>query len=159
MPATFLYFAYGSNLKLSEIRRTCSTAERKCRAKLLDHRLVFPRKSVARNCGVASVDPSAGDCVWGGAYCIPETERSKLEEREGYKRNRGRDKNSYVPQDVTVLNDGDLAKPLGVLTFIANAQPNPPLPSAEYKGLIIDGAKEWALDADYVARLKKIATL
>lgn len=159
MPASFLYFAYGSNLKLAEIQRTCPSAMREYRAKLLDYRLVFPRKSIGRNCGVASVEPASGDSVWGGVYCIPETERSKLEEREGYKRDRSRDKNSYVPQNVTVLRDGDPAKSLVVLTFIANAQPNPPLPNAVYKGLIIDGAKEWALNADYVARLEKIAIL
>ncbi len=159
MPAIFHYFAYGSNLKLSEIQRTCPSAERKCRAKLTNHRLIFPRKSVGRNCGVASIEPSAGDFVWGGVYCIPEAERAKLEEREGYKRNRSRNSNSYLPKNVTVLDEGDPAKSRAVLTFVANAQRNPPLPSAEYKGLIMDGAKEWALDPDYIASLERIVTL
>jgi gamma-glutamylcyclotransferase (GGCT)/AIG2-like uncharacterized protein YtfP len=159
MSATFLYFAYGSNLKLSEIHRTCASAERHIRAKLSDHRIVFPRKSNGRGCGVAGLQPSAGDVVWGGVYCIAESERPNLEEREGYRRGRATHLNAYVLQEVAVIPEGAASEPLFVLTFIANPQPDPPLPSATYKQLIVDGAKEWQLGADYIVGLEKIATI
>lgn len=155
---TFYYFAYGSNLKLSEIHRSCPTAERKCRAKLPAHALVFPRKSIGRNCGVASVTARAGSDVWGGVYEISELEREKLETREGFKPNRPTSANAYVPSVLTVLVDGDPKTPLEVMTFIANSQQNPPPPSRDYKSLIIAGAREWNLDAKYIATLEQIET-
>lgn len=155
---TFFYFAYGSNLMLAEIRRSCPTAERKCRVKLPGYALVFPRRSTGRDCGVASIEVSAGSNVWGGVYQISELERASLESREGFRRNRPLPANSYVPANVAVFEDGDLAKRLEVLTFVANPQANPPLPSNEYKNLIIAGAREWNLDAGYLAGLEQIET-
>ncbi len=158
-PKKFYYFAYGSNLKLSEIRRSCPTAQRKCRVMLPDHALVFPRKSIGRQCGVASVTARADSEVWGGVYEISEIERQSLESREGFKQNRPMDANAYVPANLTVFVDGDPAKPLEVMTFIANSESNPPLPNAEYKCLIIAGAHEWNFDAISIAHLEQIAVI
>jgi len=157
-PKTFNYFAYGSNLNLSEIRRSCPTAERKCRVRLPDHALVFPRKSIGRQCGVSSIEARADSEVWGGVYEISELERVCLESREGFKPNRTLAVNSYVPANLTVFVDGDPAKPIEVITFVANPLPNPPLPNIEYKYLIIAGAREWNLDAKYIAQLEQIVT-
>jgi len=154
----FYYFAYGSNLKLSEMQRSCPTAARKFRVKLPDYALVFPRKSRGRQCGVAGIEARAGSEVWGGVYEILEVERGNLESREGFKRNRPAAANSYVLTDLTVLVDGDTARPVQVMTFLANPEANPPLPNDDYKGLIIAGAHEWNLDAKYIARLKQIVT-
>src|SRR5258708_580828 len=112
---TFYYFGYGSNLKLSEIHRSCPTAKRRCLTVLPDHALVFPRKSIGRDCGVASIEPRVGGEVWGGVYEISELEREGLETREGFKRNRPMSANAYVPSTLTVFEDGDLDKPLEVL--------------------------------------------
>ena len=156
---TFLYFAYGSNLKLSEIQRTCPSAERVRRAWLPKHRLIFPRKSIGRGCGVASIEPTEDGEVWGGVYRIAEQERAALESREGFKPGRPVAENAYVPTDVTVFEDGDSARPVESLTFVANSQPHPPKPSAEYLQLILDGGKEWDLDPDYLLALAEIPTL
>lgn len=157
-PNIFHYFAYGSNLLLAEIRRSCPSAARKCVVQLPDFALTFPRKSINRNCGVASIEARQGSEVWGGVYEIPTSERQELERREGFRPNRPASSNSYVPQDVIVFLDGDLAKPLNVITFVANPQANPPLPSNDYKNLIIAGAREWNLSAAYIARLEQIDT-
>jgi hypothetical protein len=45
------------------------------------------------------------------------------------------------------------------MTFIANPQSNPPLPNAEYKNLIIAGAREWNFDAISIAHLEQIAII
>jgi cation transport regulator ChaC len=158
MTNTFYYFAYGSNLMLAEIRRSCPSAARKCVVKLPDFVLTFPRKSNNRDCGVASIEARQGSEVWGGVYEIPTSERQELEKREGFRPNRPLSSNSYAPQHVIVFVDGDLAKPLNVITFVANPQANPPLPSTDYKNLIIAGAREWNLSAEYIARLEQIET-
>lgn len=158
MSDTFYYFAYGSNLMLAEIRRSCPSAVRKCVVKLPDCALTFPRKSMNRNCGVASIEARQGSEVWGGVYEIPTIERQELERREGFRPSRPASSNSYAPQDVIVFVDGDLAKPLNVITFVANPQANPPLPSNDYRNLIIAGAREWNLSAEYIGRLEQIET-
>jgi AIG2-like family len=155
---TFFYFAYGSNLKLSEIRQSCPTAERKYPARLPDYAIVFPRKSIGRQCGVASIEARAGSEVWGGVYEIPELEKGRLESREGFRPNRALAANSYVPENLTVFVDGDPAKPIDVMTFTANPQSNPPLPNTEYKELIVAGAHEWNLEANYISQIKQIIT-
>lgn len=156
---TFLYFAYGSNLKLSEIQRTCPSAERVCRALLPGHRLKFPRKSTGRGCGVASIELTEDGKVWGGVYRIAEQEGAALESREGFKPSRLAAENAYVPTDVTVFEDGDFTRPFEALTFVANRQLYPPKPSPEYLQLILDGGKGWDLDPDYIAELTKTKTL
>ena len=157
-PQTFYYFAYGSNLELSEICRTCPSAERKWRGRLPDHALVFPRMSTGRKCGVASVAARAGCEVWGGVYEILEVERQKLETREGFRPNRALDANCYVPAHLAVFVEGDASRQMVVMTFIANEEANPPLPNTTYKGLIIAGAREWNLSAEYIAQLEQIVT-
>jgi cation transport regulator ChaC len=158
MSDTFYYFAYGSNLLLAEILRSCPSAVRKCVVRLPDFALTFPRKSINRNCGVASIEARQGSEVWGGVYEIPTRERQELERREGFRPNRPSSSNSYAPQEVIVFVDGDLVKLLNVITFVANPQANPPLPSNDYKNLIIAGAREWNLSAEYIARLEQIGT-
>lgn len=156
MSDPFYYFAYGSNLLLAEIRRSCPSAARKCVVKLPDYVLTFPRKSINRKCGVASIEPRQGSEVWGGVYEIPGSERQELEAREGFRPNRPSSSNSYVPKDMIVFVDGELAKPLNVITFVANPQANPPLPSNDYRNLVIAGAREWNLGTEYIARLEQI---
>ena len=155
----FYYFAYGSNLKLSEMQRTCPSATRVFRAMLPAHRLVFPRFSRGRNCGVASVEEPAVGAVWGGIYSIQENELSALQAREGYLPGRPLPANSYCPQHVVILEEGRVEKPHRVLTFVANRQPNPPAPSLNYKNLIVSGAQEWKLPSSYLECLKEIQAL
>jgi len=159
MTNTFYYFAYGSNLVLAEIRRSCPSAARKCVVKLPGFVLTFPRKSINRKCSVASIEAHQGGEVWGGVYEISDLERETLGRREGFRPNRDVSSNSYIQANVTVLVDGDLAEPLNVITFIANPQAHPPLPSNDYKNLIIAGAREWNLSAEYIARLEQIETV
>jgi gamma-glutamylcyclotransferase (GGCT)/AIG2-like uncharacterized protein YtfP len=157
--APFLYFAYGSNLKLSEIRRTCPSAKRVRRASLPEHRLTFPRGSVGRGCGVAGVEPDPGREVWGGLYRISLEDRSELDEREGYREGRPALDNAYVATQVTVFEEGDPSRPVEALTYFANRQPDPPRPSVEYLQLILDGGREWGLDPAYLAEVAKTETL
>jgi len=156
---TFLYFAYGSNLKLGEIQGTCPSAKRVCKALLPRHRLIFPRKSLKRRCGVASIELAEDREVWGGVYRIEGEDRAELEKREGFKADRPAIGNAYLPAQVTVFQDGDSARRIALLTFIANRQPEPPKPSVEYLQLILDGGREWGLDEDYLAELANTETI
>ena len=86
-----LYFAYGSNMDLRQMRRRCPSYRFVSIAKLEDHKLAFTRRSPRRRCGVADVIPSPGEEVWGVLYNI-KTRRDvlALDRAEGYKAGRKR---------------------------------------------------------------------
>lgn len=149
-----LYFAYGSNLDWAQMRDRCSSAKFVCVARLPDHRLAFTRKSSSRACGVADAVPQNGREVWGVVYEIQETEIGKLDQAEGFEPRRT--KNAYVREQRHVLADGDESKPMAVWVYFASKQKNPPLPSANYKKLVTDGARFWHLPAEYIEALEKI---
>ena len=151
-----LYFAYGSNLDWNQMRERCPSAKFVCMAKLADHALAFTRRSETRRCGVADAVPKRGAHVWGVVYQIEEIDMDRLDASEGYRPSRPRNTNSYVREEQTVHENGDQTAPLLAAVYFANKQNDPPLPSAEYKRLIVEGAKSWHLPEDYVSALESI---
>jgi len=153
-----LYFAYGSNMNWDQMRERCPSAKFVCIARLTNHRLVFPRKSDTRGCGVSSVEAAKNGDVWGVVFQIDELDVGRLDKREGYNPILEPERNSYVRKEIRVDGDGDNARPLTVFTCVANHQPGQHRPSAEYERAIVEGAKFWHLPADYLKKLEAIAT-
>lgn len=151
-----LYFAYGSNMNWSQMRGRCPSAKFVAIAELPEHRLAFTRKSNRRGCGVSDVVADQTESVWGVVYDVAETDIGLLDKDEGYRPGRDRAANAYVREYRHVLRDGDIEHPLLIWLYVGNPQSNPPLPNAEYKRLLVDGATYWHLSADYVEKLKRI---
>ncbi len=149
-----LYFAYGSNMNGTQLKKRCPSASFVGVAKLPDHRLAFTRKSVTRGCGVADAVPEAGRDVWGAVFRLSELDVGALDKSEGYRP--GREKNSYWRRECMVFLDGDENRPVTAQTYFAEPQANPPLPSQAYKDLILDGARHWHLPAGYIAELEAV---
>lgn len=149
-----LVFAYGSNLSWDQMRERCPSACFVSVASLRDHRLAFTRKSVTRNCGVADVIAESGAEVWGVVYEVSDLDIGHLDSAEGYRRERT--KNSYYRRECLVFLNGEDHRPLAVSTYFGDPEPNPPLPSAFYKGLILEGARHWHLPEEYVRKLEQI---
>lgn len=85
MPA---YFAYGSNLDVTQMRRRCPSAETLGVGILRDYRLAFSRFSRTRGCGVADIVACDGEAVWGLVYDISEDDLTgSLDRYEGYPSN------------------------------------------------------------------------
>ena len=153
-----LYFAYGSNLEWAQMKQRCPLAKFVCRAKLPAHRLAFTLKSVGRDCGVADVLPDQTKDVWGVVYELPDNELKKLDKKEGYQPGKPYEKNQYTRRDQYVWPDGDAKRPLLVALYLGHPQLDPPLPSDDYKRLIVDGAKHWNLPVEYIHQLESIQT-
>jgi gamma-glutamylcyclotransferase (GGCT)/AIG2-like uncharacterized protein YtfP len=151
-----IYFAYGSNLDFAQMRKRCPSAQFVAKARLPDCCLAFTRKSIGWGCGVADVRPASGQEVWGVVYNIAETEIGLLDKAEGYRPGRPLEENAYVREQRHVFRDGDAEQPLVASIYIANPQPNPPLPNSDYKSQIVDGARFWHLPGEYVAQLEQI---
>ena len=146
-----LYFAYASNLSTRQMDHRCRSRETISRAALQGYRLDFPRRSYRpRGRGVAGVVPDAGGSDRGVVYDISDDDLARLDRAEGVPK-------SYVRRRVTVEPRG--GGTLEVWTYFANPEPGAPFrPSREYLDVILEGAREHGLDADYIAALEAIET-
>jgi gamma-glutamylcyclotransferase len=140
------YFAYGSNMNWPQMQRRCPSAQFVCVARLVNYEFGITRHSRLRNCGTANVFPAHGKEVCGIVYDVNEADLVTLDSFEdGYRR-------ELMP----VYAFGDGTQPLVVLIYVAEIETNVPRSNAEYKRLILEGARHWSLPASYLALLEAI---
>ena len=140
------YFAYGSNLNWPQMQRRCPSSRFVSIARLPDYQFGITRHSRLRNCGTANVIAARGGEVWGALYDICDEELLILDGFEdGYSR-------EILP--VFGLNGEEAA--FQALVYVAQLEVDVPLPNAEYKQLILEGAKHWKLPSIYLSILEKI---
>jgi hypothetical protein len=120
--------------------------------------LAFTLRSVRRDCGVADVVPAQSKDVWGVVYELPDNELINLDKREAYRPGNPYKQNQYDRGDQYVWRDGDGKQSLLVALYRGHPQLDPPLPSDDYKELIVGGAKHWNLPAEYIRELESIET-
>jgi gamma-glutamylcyclotransferase (GGCT)/AIG2-like uncharacterized protein YtfP len=143
------YFAYGSNLNWPQMQRRCPSARFVCVARLANYQFGITRHSRLRDCGTANVFVADGNEVWGTVYEVSEAELAILDGFEdGYRR-----------EILSVCAFENGKQPLNALVYIAEIENDVPLPSAEYKRLILDGAKHWNFPAAYLSMLEKIPVI
>ena len=80
-----LYFAYGSNLDLDQMRERLPDVRVVGLALLRDHRLTFPLYSQRWSGGAAGVAHEHGATVWGVLYELSEADIAALDVYEGWK--------------------------------------------------------------------------
>jgi gamma-glutamylcyclotransferase (GGCT)/AIG2-like uncharacterized protein YtfP len=140
-----LYFAYGSNLNLSQMQRRCPGAEPLDKLMLPNTRLVFR--------GVADVITEEGAVCPGGIWRItPECERA-LDRYEGYDPDhpeRGMYRKEYV--EVDGLPDGETT----VMVYAMNSTGIMP-PSEGYFQGIVQGYRDFGLKQTELRRALKHA--
>lgn len=152
----FLYFAYGSNMSRQQMRQRCPDHECLGRAVLKDHALCFPHRSPISHCGVAGLAEAPGGAVWGVVYRLHDEDLAALDRREGYDPAKSLDVNRYTRQIIRVLMDG---REVECFAYFARPEPGDHVPSADYLGTMVEGAEENGLPPDYVAALRRIATV
>ena len=105
---------------------------------------------------MADVIPEQGRDVWGVVYEIDQRDLRRLDKCEGFIPGRRREDNAYVSEERHVYSDGNEDASLVALVYFAIQQNNPPHPNAEYKQLIVDGARYWHLPMPYIEELELI---
>jgi gamma-glutamylcyclotransferase len=140
------YFAYGSNLNWAQMQRRCPSSSFVCVARLPDYQFGITRHSRLRQCGTANVFPSPGKEVWGAVYEVCDEDLNTLDGFEdGYRR-----------QMLRVYAADRRQAALNALVYVAELEVDVPLPNAEYKRLILEGAKHWSLPLSYLSLLEEI---
>ena len=152
---TFLYFAYGSNMLVPRMQRRCPSARMIGRASVAGYRLVWD-KAGRDGSGKAGMIPDPEHLVEGVLFEIALEERGKLDVFEDAV---GDDPGYRPAEDLTL--DGDARGVLRALTYLPVAARRSPglLPYDWYKALVVAGAVQHALPADYVARLESVAAV
>ncbi len=141
------YFAYGSNMSSEELRGWCPGAEFAVVAMLPNYRLDFTRYSAKRQGGVADVVRARGETVWGVLYNVPSGEMAALDRKEGVAAM------AYERKRVTVAPA--VGPRVRAVTYTVIDKEPGQTPGEHYLGLILTGAREWALPEAYVRMLEK----
>lgn len=129
-----------------QMQRRCPSARFICVARLPDYQFGITRHSRLRQCGTANVFPVRGEQVWGIVYNVSDADLAILDTFEdGYRR----EQLSFLPRE-----NGN--RPLDALVYLAEVERNVPRPNAEYRRLIVEGAKHWQLPSSYVNLLEAI---
>ena len=145
--ATLWYFAYGSNLERGTFvgrRRMQPLAT--AIGVLHDFELRFDLPIGPGERGVANVAARPGDHVWGALYQLTSVEADRLDRTEGV------DKGVYrrLAVEVTRPDGGRIA----AFTYGSALSRPERKPSRRYLGLLLAGARELGLPAEWVARLR-----
>ena len=140
------YFAYGSNMNWPQMQRRCRSSQFICVGRLNDYQFGITRHSGLRDCGTANVYPAKGQVVWGVVYDVRDEDLAILDGFEdGYRR-----------EILPIYSAENGQQPLAALVYVAAIEENVPRPSAEYRRLIVEGARHWQLPLSYLALLEAI---
>lgn len=145
------YFAYGSNLDLMQMQLKCPDAQFVSTARLDGYKLCFPRRSFVRDSAVISIEPDAADSVWGALYEIDDKDLKRLDEREGFRAKREREKNPRFRETVRVVTSDE--RTVSAEVYIATPTENPGLPSPHYIGYLVASAAECGLPKSHLVKL------
>jgi gamma-glutamylcyclotransferase (GGCT)/AIG2-like uncharacterized protein YtfP len=129
-----------------QMQRRCPSAQFVSTACLADYRFGITRHSRLRDCGTANVFPLPGAEVWGVVYDVSSADLAVMDGFEdGYRR-----------EFLSVNPTTDGHAPVTALVYVAAIESNVPPPNAEYKRVMIEGAKHWQLPPAYLAALEAI---
>jgi len=148
--ASFLYFAYGSNMSSRRLRAAdrAPSAVFIETARLAGHRLVFDKIGMDGS-AKADCEPSAdpGDQVHGALFRIEARDRAALDRAEGLGK-------GYDAFEVDVASASGVAT--RALTYLATLKNPALLPFDWYVRHVLLGARECGLPASYVAVIEKV---
>lgn len=139
---TALYFAYGSNLVLDRLRERVHVVDALGAARLDGHRLVCD-KAGRDGSAKANLVVDPGDHVWGALYRLEAQRMQRLDRFEG----------GYQRCEVRVEARGEVHR---ALTYRSERRTADPVPFDWYRQLILEGARDHGLPADWLVRLEAL---
>ncbi|MDP6707295.1 MAG: gamma-glutamylcyclotransferase family protein [Alphaproteobacteria bacterium] len=149
-PGTSWSFAYGSNMASRLLREHCPSASVVMQATLPNFQIEFRRYSQNLAGGISTIMPAPGGLVRGIVFEFPSSELAALDIYEGV------DKGFYLREGYLVLGE-DGAWHNAELYRVAKPE-GPFPPSAVYLDIMLEGAAEQGLPADYIAGLEALRT-
>ena len=146
------YFAYGSNLDLSQMKRRCPEYRLISKGSLSGYRLTFNRFSSGWGGGVADVIQDQDSKVWGLVFEISDSDLERLDRYEGYHK----DQTSMYERWKAVIDtpNGQISD---VWVYTVVEKQKFVQPTLEYLQIIKDAAVRWNFPKDYQQTLELVA--
>lgn len=142
-----LYFAYGSNLWIGQMRRRCPSARVEALATLKGRRLWFPLRSSRWGGGVAGLREDPLGMVEGVVYRISWDDLKRMDRFESVHTG------MYRREEVSVHTREN--EVLHAWTYVSRVEDGAPFPTtSRYIGTIIRGAEEHGLSQDWIRFLR-----
>jgi len=127
-----LYFAYGSNLNMIQMKRRCPDSHPVAKVKLMDYKLVFNR--------VADIVEVDGEVVYGAVYEVSPRDVKKLDIYEGYPR-------LYTKIFVRVKDDNGKVYEAFVYVMVNKGRGES---SKAYLNTIVEGYEDWGISLTHL---------
>jgi len=134
------YFAYGSNMSVTQMAERCPEAQVVDGAVLADHRFIIAAR------GYANVVPVPGEAVMGILWDLSPGDEASLDRYEGVRPGR------YRKEECDVLTTG--GRLVRALVYLA-VETGTGDPQPGYLEGIVGAARMHGLPADYVERLER----
>jgi gamma-glutamylcyclotransferase (GGCT)/AIG2-like uncharacterized protein YtfP len=146
-----MYFAYGSNINMKQMKQRCPSAKLYSKAILQGYQIIFPIFSKKWGGGVAGICLKKGRQVEGVVYKMSKEDLKKLDRFEGV------DKGYYYRKKVKVIiENGSI---LETWTYFPNIDYKSSFPpSKKYLKKIFEGAKEHGLSKKHLKYLRDLLT-
>ncbi len=142
------HFGYGSNLSTEFLRQHCPSVKPVMKAYLPNFRVEFRFYSNNRQGGISSIMEAPGEMTYGVIYEMPKKEMDDLDVLESVP------EGLYTRETFLVLGeDGEWHE--GNLYRVANPE-GPFTPAKSYLDLMIEGAREHGLDAEFLEKLESM---
>ena len=143
--ALAFYFAYGSNLKTARMQSRIARAELRGLSSLGGYRWRCNKRGVDGS-AKDNIEVCHGEQVWGVVFGFPETDFPTLDGFEkGYLR---------IPVEVAVGSER-----LRAQTYLSERTIRDERPNAAYRAVMVEGAREHALPASFIARLETLRVI
>ncbi len=138
-----LYFAYGSNMNQEQMSSRCRGSELGSLARLTGWRYFINGR------GYAGIEESPSDHVLGCFWSLEDEHVASLDRYEGVKGN------FYSKETLEVEKPEDGSKVSALVYLSVNREYG--IPTPRYQGVVVSGAREIGLPADYLTMLESWA--
>jgi len=145
-----LYFAYESDIDPEVMAKRCAVFRFRFVAHLPEHKLVFPLVSESWGGGVASVEPTQGETVWGVIYEVPDAQAKALDKLQAAE---GRETRTRVE---VMDREG---KRHQAVTYRAKDNSPRHKPSKRFIQTVVGGSRKWELPAGWIAGVEELTEL
>ena len=140
---TTLYFAYGSNMNQEQMYTRCRGSVLGSLARLTGWRYFINGR------GYAGIEESPSDHVLGCFWSLEDEHVASLDRYEGVKGN------CYSKETLEVEKPEDGSKVSALVYLSVNREYG--IPTPRYQGVVVSGAREIGLPADYLTMLESWA--
>jgi hypothetical protein len=147
-----IYFAYGSNMNLSQMKERCPYSEKIGIGFMKDAEVCFPSFYAPWDSGMAGYQPSPGNDKWGVLFSLDERDLEVMRDYEDFIPGQDPSLNNYNEVFVDIIVG---EKTVRCMTYESNIT-GVYQPSLKYLQGIIAGAVENNLPEEYIEKLSQL---